>query len=311
MMNFELTILGSSSAIPTSERYPTAHVLNIRERFFLIDCGEGTQIRLRKMKISFARIGHIFISHLHGDHFFGLPGFISTRNMLGITSDLHIYSHSELRTLLQPLIDHLKGELGFKIIFHPLNFKKSEKIFSDKYAEVFSFPLKHSVPCCGFLFREKAPLANILKEKILEFGIPVQQILPIKEGADYVTPEGKIIPNSLLVIPPPRPRSYAFCTDTAFLEEIIPIISEVDLLYHEATFLDQLREWAEKTCHSTASQAAEVARLAKASRLIIGHFSTRYKSTEPFLEEAVRIFPNTELAEDGARFSVEMRKHID
>lgn len=309
-MNFELTILGSSSAIPTSERYPTAHVLTVHERFFLIDCGEGTQIQLRKMKFSFAQIRHVFISHLHGDHFFGLPGFISTRNMLGITSDLHIYSHSTLKELLQPLIDHLKGELGFNIIFHPLNFRKSERIFTDKHAEVYSFPLKHSVPCCGFLFREKPPLANIIKDKITEYQIPVKQILAIKEGADFVTSEGEVIPNGELTIPPPRPRSYAFCTDTSFYPEAVEMIRDADLLYHEATFLNNMADWAAKTCHSTSAQAAEMARQANAGKLIIGHFSTRYKSVEPFLQEASELFPETYLAFDGARFSVEMRKRV-
>ncbi len=303
-MTFELTILGSSSAIPTSEKYPTAQVLNILERFFLIDCGEGTQIQLRRMKISFAKIRHIFISHLHGDHFYGLPGFISTRNLLGITSDIHIYSPSGLKELLQPLISHMKGELGFRIIFHPLNFTRIDQIFSDNKAEVFSFPLKHSIPCCGFLFREKQKLPNIKKEKILEFLIPVNQIQSIKEGAGFTTDKGCIIPHDELTIPPPPPRSYAFCTDTAYDEKITEIIKNVDLLYHEATFLTNLEDWATKTLHSTARQAASVALKAGAKKLIIGHFSTRYKNPDDFVQEAREVFENTELATEGSKFSI-------
>ncbi len=303
-MTFELTILGSSSAIPTSEKYPTAHVLNVHERFFLIDCGEGTQIRLRQYKFSFDRIRHIFISHLHGDHFLGLPGFISTRNLLGIHSDLHLYSHSELKRLLQPILDHLKGELGFRIIFHPLNFKVPEIVYSDAVTEVVTFPLKHSIPCCGFLFREKPPLPNLIKEKIIRYQIPIRQLQAIKEGGDYTDENGMVVPHHDLTIAPPPPRSYAFCSDTAYHEPVIEIITKTDLLYHEATFLSELEDWAAKTLHSTAAQAATIARNAGVKKLVIGHFSNRYKNPESFLEEARAIFPNTEVAFDGAKFKV-------
>ena len=303
-MTFEVTILGSSSAIPTSERYPTAQAVNLLGRFFLVDCGEGTQIRLRKMKFSFARISHIFISHLHGDHFLGLPGLISTRNLLGIKSDLHIYAHSQLKELIQPLIDHMKGELGFSITFHPLNFRQPALVWSDTRAEVISFPLKHSVPCCGFLFREKPPLPNLRKDKISTYGIPISQMQQIKEGAGFVTSGGIEIPHGELVIPPPPPRSYAFMTDTAYHEPATEIIRGADLLYHEATFLEEMREWSEKTLHSTARQAAEIARKAGVRRLVLGHFSTRYKELSPFLEEARLLFPETELATDGTRFAI-------
>lgn len=303
-MNFELTILGSSSAIPTSERYPTAQVLNVLERFFLIDCGEGTQIQLRRLKINFAKISHICISHLHGDHYYGLIGFISTRNLLGINNDLHIYAHSELKNLLQPQIDYLKADLQFKIIFHPLNFRKPELIFSDNRAEILSFPLKHSVPVCGFLFREKAQLPHMRKEKITEYQIPLRQIQAIKEGAGFTTESGAVIPHSELTTPAAPPRSYAFCTDTAYFEPAAEIIRGVNLLYHEATFLDEMAGWAAQTYHSTARQAAEMARNAQAKKLLIGHFSTRYKELQPFLDEARQIFPDTELASDGARFRI-------
>jgi ribonuclease Z len=303
-MTFELTILGSSSAIPTSEKYPTAHVLNVHERFFLIDCGEGTQIRLRQFKFSFDRIRHIFISHLHGDHFLGLPGFISTRNLLGIRSDLHLYAHSELKRLIQPILDHLKRELGFRIVFHPLNFKTSELIYSDSVAEVHSFPLKHSIPCCGFRFSEKKQLPNLIKEKISRYQIPIRLLQAIKEGAGFTDEDGNVIPHHELSIPPPSPRSYAFCSDTAYHEPVAEFVKGADLLYHEATFLTELEEWAGKTLHSTAAQAATIARNAEAKKLIIGHFSTRYKDAGPFLLEARAIFPETEPATDGATFRV-------
>jgi ribonuclease Z len=303
-MAFELTILGSSSALPTSERYPTAQVLNMLGRFFLIDCGEGTQIQIRRQKIGFGKITRIFISHLHGDHYYGLIGLISTFNLLGLKKDIHIYSPSQLKDIIQPQLDFLKGDLQFDVIFHPLSFKKPQLIFEDKKVEVISFPLKHSINCCGFLFREKQKEANIKKECIEQYKIPIAQIRAIKQGADFVTADGETIPNSVLTTPPPRPKSYAFCSDTAFYPPIADVIKGVDLLYHEATFTEELRHWADKTYHSTALDAAKTAKLADAGKLIIGHFSSRYKSIEPFLEEAYTIFPNTEAAVDGKTYIV-------
>lgn len=303
-MAFELTILGSSSALPTSERYPTAQVLNASGRFFLIDCGEGTQIQIRRQKIAFGKIRHIFISHLHGDHYYGLIGLISTFNLLGIKNDLHIYSPTQLREILQPQLNLLKAGLQFNIIFHPLNFKKPELIFEDKVIEVISFPLKHSINCCGFLFREKTKERNIKKEYIQEFNIPIAQIRAIKQGADFETENGKIIPNEQLTTPPPPPVSYAFCSDTAFHPPVVETIKEVSTLYHEATFTEEMKEWAVKTYHSTALDAAKIAKMANAGKLIIGHFSSRYKTTEQFLKEAQSEFKNTETAVDGKKYSI-------
>ncbi len=304
-MPFELTILGSSSALPTSERNPTAQVLNVLGRFFLIDCGEGTQIQICRQKIGFSKIRHIFISHLHGDHYFGLIGLISTFNLLGIKNDLHIYAPSEIKNLIQPQLDFIKGEMMFKVIFHPLNFKKPQQIYADKKVEVFSFPLKHSIPVCGFLFREVQKQANIKKEYVTGLKIPIARIKEIKAGADYVTESGEIIPNKELTIPAPRPRSYAFCTDTVFHQPVADFIQNVDLLYHEATFTEEMKEWAKKTWHSTAADAARMAKLANAKQLIIGHFSARYKKTTPFAEEAKAIFEATEAAIDGKTYRVE------
>lgn len=303
-MPFELTILGSSSALPTSERYPTAQVLNLLGRFFLIDCGEGTQIQLRRKKIGFSKIKHIFISHLHGDHYFGLIGLISTMNLLGIKSEVHIYSPSELKNLIQAQLDFIKGEMKVRLIFHPLNFKKPQKIYSDKRVEISSFPVKHSISTCGFLFKEIQKQPNIKKEAIEEFNIPIAQIKEIKNGAHYTTENGDIILNEKLTTPPPLPRSYAFCTDTAYHEPIVEVIKEVDLLYHEATFPEEMKDFANKTLHSTAMDAARIAKLANARKLIIGHFSARYNDDSLFETEARKLFKNTVAAKEGKTYRI-------
>ena len=301
-MSFELTILGSNSALPTSNRYPTAQVLNVPGRCFLIDCGEGTQMQLRRNKISFSKIRHIFISHLHGDHFYGLIGLLSTMNLLGVKSDVHIYAPSELKTLIQPQLDFIRGEMSINPIFHPLNLKKTQTVFENKNIEILSFPVKHSIPTVGFLFREKPKQANIKKEMIKAYNIPLAKIKDIKAGADFETEDGRLIPNTKLTTPPPKQKSYAFCTDTAFHPPIAEIINGVDLLYHEATFLEELKDLAEKTRHSTARQAAEMAKLSKASKLLIGHFSSRFKNLEDFKTEAKEVFKNTELAIEGKKY---------
>jgi len=303
-MLFELTILGSSSAIPTSEKYPTAQVLKTPGQFFLIDCGEGTQIQLRRQKIGFGRIKHIFISHLHGDHFYGLIGLISTFNLLGLKNDIHVYSPSQLKDIIQPQIDFLKGTMQFKVIFHPLNFKKPEVIYEDKRIEVTSFPLNHSISCCGFMFSEKTKEPNIKKEFVKKYNIPIEQIKEIKKGAHFLTAEGVIILNNELTTPPPAARSYAFCSDTAYYPPVADVVKGVNLMYHEATFTEELRDWADKTYHSTAMDAAKIAKLAEAGKLLIGHFSTRYEDDKPFVDEARTIFPDTEAAVDGTSYSI-------
>lgn len=301
-MSFELTILGSNSALPTSNRYPTAQVLQVPGLCFLIDCGEGTQIQIRRNKISFAKIRHIFISHLHGDHFYGLVGLISTMNLMGVKHDLHIYAPSELKDLIQPQLDYIRGEMTVRPIFHPLNFKKPQTIFENKKIEVISFPVKHSIPTSGFLFKEKAKPANISKEAIKEYNIPIAKIKDIKAGSDFFTEEGIVIPNNKLTTPPIPSKSYAFCTDTAFHPPIAAIVKGVDLLYHESTFLEKLKDLASKTLHSTAKEAAEMAKLSGAKKLLIGHFSARFKDISLFEEEAKEIFENTEAAVEGKTY---------
>ena len=303
-MTFSLTILGSNSALPTSEKFPTAQVLNVSERFFLIDCGEGTQMQLRRNKIKFSRINHIFISHLHGDHCFGLIGLISTLGLLGRTGDLKIFAHPDLERLLKPQLDYFCADLPFKVIFIAINPKVSEVIYEDKTLTVITIPLKHRIQSCGFLFREKPELNHIRRDMIDFYNIPVKFLPGIKNGNDYLTPDGELISNERLTTPGARPRAYAFCSDTRFTETIVPLIQGVDLLYHEATFLSADQQLARKTTHSTAADAARIAQKATVGKLIIGHFSTRYRDLSLFETEAKDIFNNVELAHEGKVFHV-------
>jgi ribonuclease Z len=305
-MPFQLTVLGTSSALPTSNRYPTAQVLNVLGRFFLIDCGEGTQTQMRKYKIGFSKINHIFISHLHGDHIFGLIGLISTFALIGRKNELHLYSHSELQKFLSPQIEFLYAEeLPFKIIFHPLNFKREQKIFEDSKVMVYSFPLDHRIPTCGFRFEEKPPLPNLIASKIDQYQIPIRERQRIKEGGDFTCSDGQIILNSELTKTKHQSRSFAFCSDTRFNESYIESVRKVDLLYHEATFAKDNKELAKSTYHSTGEDAARIAQKAEVGKLIIGHFSARYKDHQTILKEAQAIFPNTEAISEGDVIQVE------
>ena len=289
--------------MPTEKRFPTAQALNLNERIFLIDCGEGTQIQLRRFKIRFGKINHVFISHLHGDHYFGLLGLISSFSLLGRKNDLHIYSHPQLEIILNCQLKYYGDELGFSIVFHYYNAVKSELIYEDKWMTVETIPLRHRIPTAGFLFREKVKDRNIRKEMIDYYQIPVSDIVRIKKGADFET-GGKIIQNDVLTIPPLRPCSYAFCTDTAYSEDITSQIKDVDLLYHEATFGNDLEDQAKLTLHSTAKQAAIIACKSKVKKLIIGHFSERYKDISVLLAEARAVFTETSAAEDGDVFYI-------
>ncbi|MDE5422738.1 ribonuclease Z [Ancylomarina sp. DW003] len=304
-MKFELTILGSNSALPTSKRFPTAQVLNVLERFFLIDCGEGTQIQLKKFRVPMSRINHIFISHLHGDHFFGLIGLISSLSLQGRKNELHIYAHSKLEKIIRFQLEVLDSKLSYKLVFHNIFGKEIQTLFEDETLTVQSFPLKHGVmPCAGFLFKEKER-PRLLKKDMLDFyKIPIKARHGIKLGDDYLTEEGVLIPNAKLTIAASKPRSYAFCTDTAYFPRIVPIIRKVNLLYHEATFLKNDAKRAKSTYHSTAEQAAKIAKEAEVSQLLIGHFSARFHDLSAHLSEAQSVFPKTELAEDGKVFSI-------
>jgi ribonuclease Z len=303
-MQFSVTVLGSNSALPTSDKFPTAQVLNVSERFFLIDCGEGTQMQLRRNRIRFSKLNHIFISHLHGDHCFGLMGLISTFGLLGRTVDLHIYAHPDLETILTPMINYHCATMTYKVVFNAIDPAVNTVIYEDNLITVETIPLKHRIPTCGFLFREKPADLHIKRDSIDFFQIPIKAIPGIKKGDDYTTSEGEIIPNHMLTKPATKPRAYAFCSDTAYNEKIVSVIKGVDLLYHEATFLSEHEKLAGQTFHSTARQAAELAKLAGVKQLIIGHFSTRYHDQSRFRKEAVEIFENTLLAREGDVFAV-------
>lgn len=297
-----ITILGSSSALPTSDRYPTAQVLSASERFFLIDCGEGTQRQLRANKIRFTKIEHIFISHLHGDHCFGLIGLISTLGLLGRKAALHIHSHPHLEKLLQPQLDYFCADLPFQVIFDAFDPKQKALIYEDKDLWVETIPLKHRIPTVGFLFKQKPEDRKIRKEFIFTHQPSIKDMLAIKKGSDYLNKDGVLMPNKEITLDPPKTLSYAFCTDTKYTETIIGQIKGVDLLYHEATFASDNAQLAQKTYHSTARQAAQIATKAGAGKLLLGHFSSRYKNLDILLNEAKAVFPNTFLANEGNVF---------
>lgn len=308
-MTFSVTILGSSSALPTSTRFPSAHVLNAHERLFLIDCAEGTQMQLRRMHIKMSNINHIFISHLHGDHVLGLVGLISTLNLVGRKSELHIYAYKELEKNLLYNIQFFIDELNFKINFHAINPKKHEVIYDDGKLTVETLPLKHRVPSTGFLFREKHGFPNIRKELIEKYSLTLSDIGSIKFGNDFILPNGQVILNSDLTYYATEPRSYAYCSDTMYSEKLIGLVKAVDLLYHEATFANSEEKLAKLTGHSTASQAATIASKAGVKSLIIGHFSSRYKNITELIDEAKLIFQCTIGVEDGMVFEIPLKKH--
>ncbi len=297
-MRFELTILGSGSALPTSDRNTTAQALNVLERFFLIDCGEGTQHQLRKNKVSFNHINHIMISHLHGDHFFGLFGLISTMALVGRERALNIYGPPELENLLHTILKPQFEKPPFPLNFKPLKTDDPEVIFEDKVMKVYSFGLRHSVPVWGFKFEEKPRPRKMRADKIKEYEISIPEIIQVKDG-DNILRNGKTIPNKELTTDPLPPRSYVFMTDTLLTRKHIPIINNVDLLYHEATFLEEDLKLARKTMHATAKQAAQLAIDASVKYLFIGHFSTRYHGVDRFELEAKQVFNKTLNACDG------------
>ena len=270
----------------------------------MIDCGEGTQIRMRQMSLRTNRLGHIFISHLHGDHCFGLIGLISTFGMLNRTAELHIHAQADLEKLLQPQLNYFCSDLPFSVIFHTINPKKHELIYEDRSVSVYSIPLKHRVPCCGFLFEEKPRDRHIIREMIDFYQIPTWRIPKIKQGEDFVTEEGEIITNDQLTTTSETPKRYAYCSDTAYSDKIIPIIEGVDCLYHEATFMDDELIRSKQTEHSTARQAATIALKANVKKLIIGHYSARYNNQNEILNEAKSVFQNTVLGEDMKTYDI-------
>ena len=297
-----LTILGCYAATPRTFTNPTSQVLEIRNRLFLIDCGEGTQVQLRKNKIKFSKINHVFISHLHGDHFFGLIGLISTFALLNRTTDLHIYGPKGIKEIINLQLRLSNSWTKYDLFFHELESKESEVVFEDDKVIVKTIPLCHRVYTNGFLFQEKIRERNLDFKAVQDYEIDRCYYQNIKNGKDVTLEDGRVIENHKLSFDPVPPLSYAFCSDTVYNENIIPIIKEVDVLYHESTFLDSEEALAGKTMHSTAKEAARIALQANVKQLVLGHYSTRYDSITLFKEQAETIFPNVLLADDGKSF---------
>ena len=297
-MSTYLTILGYNSAIPTVKSAPTAQFLEMEERCFLIDCGEGTQVQLRKAKAKFSKINHIFISHLHGDHVFGLPGLISSFRLLGRETPLHVYGPKGIKEMMETIFRITETHQGFEVVFHELSSKKSEKVFEDNRVEVFTIPLDHRIYCNGYLFKEKPKERHLNMQEISKYPeIEICDYHNLKRGKDIQLSDGYILKNENLTKPAEPSVSYAFCSDTRYLESIIPIIKNVDVLYHESTFLHDLKKMADYTGHTTALEAAKIARKANVKKLILGHFSNRYHDYKPLLIEAQEEFANTALPE--------------
>ena len=304
MEKFELHILGCGSALPTTRHFATSQVVNLRDKLFMIDCGEGAQMQLRKARLKFSRLNHIFISHLHGDHCFGLMGLISTFGLLGRTAELHIHSPKGLEELLAPMLNFFCHTLAYKVIFHEFDTRQASVIYEDRSMTVTTIPLQHRIPCCGFLFAEKTRPNHIIRDMIDFYKVPVYELNRIKNGADYITPEGEVIANVRLTRPSDPPRRYAYCSDTIFRREIAEQISGVDLLFHEATFAESELARAKETYHTTAAQAGRIAVEAGVRRLVIGHFSARYEDENVLLKEASAIFPDTILAKENLCISL-------
>lgn len=304
MADFDIHILGCGSALPTTQHLTTSQIINLRDKLYMMDCGEGTQVQMRKMRIKFSRLNHIFISHLHGDHCFGLPGLISTFGMLGRTATLHIHAPKEIEDYLPPILKLFNQYLPYKVHLNIIDPTQHALVMENRSLEVYSIPLHHRIPTCGFLFKEKQKEDHLVKEMADFYQIPTKLLQGIKQGEDFITPEGEIIPNSRLTRPAVPAKKYTYCSDTAYYPPIIPIIKEVDLLYHEATFAECDAVRAKKTYHTTAKQAAEIARSAQVKKLLIGHFSARYEDDQPLKEEADTIYPDTILAKEGLTLSL-------
>lgn len=302
-MGFSVLILGSGSALPTVHSNQTSQLIEMDDQLFLMDCGEGTQINLRRNKAKVQKINHIFISHLHGDHFFGLVGLLSTMHLLGRKKELHIHGPDGLKEIVEIQFRNAGSHLSFEMIFHLTN-KGGEVVYEDDKVIISSLPLNHRIPCFGYKFQEKEKPRKLDPKALEQYEIPNYARHALTLGEDFRDEEGKVISNKKLTKDPEPPKAYAYCSDTAYYEKLIPYIQGVDLLYHETTFLESERERANKTFHSTAKDAAKIADLAQVKKLIVGHFSNRYKSKERFLQEGRQLFKPMDLAEEGVTFKV-------
>ena len=304
MEPFKVHILGCGSALPTLRHYASSQVVEVRGKVLMLDCAEGTQMQLRKSKIRFTKLSHVFITHQHGDHCFGLIGMISTFGLLGRTATLHIHGPQALGPELERQIAFFTHDLGYEVVFHPVDTTVRQAVYEDRSIVVESIPLEHRVPCCGYLIREKASLPHIRRDMMDCYGIPNSQVNNIKNGADWTTADGEVIPNSRLVTASDKPRSYAYLSDTRYIPTLANEVRGVDLLYHESTYGDDRLPSAEKYCHSTARQAATVARDAQVGRLLLGHYSSRYEDEKVLLQEAKEVFDQSFLTNENDVFEV-------
>ena len=304
MEKFELTILGCGSALPTTRHFATSQVLNVREKLYMIDCGEGSQLQMRRSHLKFSHLNHVFISHLHGDHCFGLIGLISTFGLLGRTAPLHVHAPENFGSMLQSMLDFFCKGLDFNIEFHPVDTTRHALVHEDRSVMVYSIPLRHRIACCGYLFKEKELLPHIRRDMIDFYHIPVCEINNIKNGKDWVTEDGHVIPCSRLTTPAAPARSYAYCSDTCYLPELSSLVGGVDVLFHEATFLHEDLQRAQETFHTTALQAATLARDSRVKALCIGHFSARYEDEAVLLDEARSVFAHTILAKENLNIKI-------
>ena len=298
MEPFRVHILGCGSALPTLRHYPSAQIVEVREKLFMVDCGEGVQMQLRRCHVRFTKVSHVFISHLHGDHCFGLIGMISTFGLVGRTATLHIHANELLNDMLQRQMALFCHDLGYEVVFHPLDATRRDIIYEDRSLTVETIPLTHRLPTCGFLFREKPLLPHIRRDMIDFYQIPTSQIQNIKNGADWTLSDGTVVPNARLVTPADAPRSYAYCSDTRYMPELHKHLKGVSTLYHESTYGEDNLQMAQKYNHSTARQAAMVARDAGVGQLVLGHYSSRYEDETVLLNEAREVFENVRLSNE-------------
>lgn len=304
MEPFRVHILGCGSALPTLRHNASAQVVEIRGKLFMVDCGEGTQLQLRRSRLKFTKITAVFISHLHGDHCFGLIGMISTFGMLGRTAPLHVYAPVAFEPILKSQIDFFCNGLEYDVVFHGVDTKTVNIVYEDRSLTVETIPLRHRTPCCGYLFREKPSLPHINKEMVDFYGVPMSQYNNIKKGHDWVSPEGKTVPSTTLTRPAESPRSYAYCSDTVYIPKLYEHLKDVDLLYHESTYASKDEKMAHTYMHSTAAQAAQMAAKAHAKKLLLGHYSGRYDTEDLLLDEAKQIFSNSVLSFEGLTIDV-------